>query len=191
LSGCGVSARQLSGREQEALRAKSASIVLFRFAATSGGKPVNVFDGVSFPDIYITGGFTILAENIDTGDQVKIVRPHAPTAESAEAGWVYLLLERGRYHVRLHPGSPVSPVSGRYVVRVPAAGAVIYAGSLPITCSEGPGGLGRIFSDWRRRGPRCLSPGMVRDESEAAAEIARHSFAQYGPLATILMEYPR
>src|SRR5262249_59564296 len=74
-SGCSVSASQLNGAEQKALTAKNASVVLLRFAATIGGKPVNVFDGVSFPDIYLAGGFTILAENIDTGDQVKIVQP--------------------------------------------------------------------------------------------------------------------
>jgi len=186
-----VSVSHLTGAEQESLTAKNASIVLLRFAATYAGKPINVFDKVSFPDIYIAGGFSILAENIDTGDQVKVVRPSAPTAESAEAGWVYLLLERGRYHLRVHPGSPLNPVSGRFVLNVPAGGTVIYAGSLPITCDEVPGTLKTIFSGSQMWGARCSSPLMVTDESELAAEIAQHSFVQYGPLATILMLGPQ
>jgi len=73
---------------------------------------------------------------------------------------------------------------------VHAGGAVTYAGSLPIMCSKVPGSLELLF-DARRSGPRCSPPAMGADESELAAKIAQRSFAQYGPLQTVLMRWPQ
>lgn len=187
LTACGFPVGPLRSGEQEVVTMKQSSIVLLRLVATHDGKPMeflNKWNSMKSWSVYMMTSFVVLVENIDTGDQVKEIR--APTPEAEKEGWVYLLLEPGRYYLRVQPWHN-DPVSGRFFLSVPVAGTVVYAGSLPITCA-GP------ITFWimtnQRRSPQCSPPVTVADESGSAAQIAKASFAQYD-LATILMQGPK
>lgn len=182
LTACGASVGPLRGGEQELVVMKKASVVLLRLIATRDGKPMDFLGKLKGTILdELLGEFVILAEDINTGDQLKVARPRAPTPQAAKEGWVYLVLEPGRYYLRVKPW-PVSPVSGRFFLSVPAAGTVVYAGSLPFTCSH-TGFLATMLE--------CWPPVSVADESELAAHIAQTSFTQYGPFATILLQGPK
>jgi len=128
--------------------------------------------------------FVVLVENIDSGDQVSTIR--SPTPEAEKEGWVYLLLEPGRYYLRMQPWRN-NRISGRFFLSVPVAGTVVYAGSLPIRCAS-------VVTLWimsnERVSPQCLPTDTVEDESKSAGQIATASFAQY-EFATILMREPK
>lgn len=171
LAGCLVSVGPPRSGDQELLTTKKAAVVLSRFVAIADGRPIEFLDGSGSPAI------SLHVANIDTGDQFREVR--APTPEAKKDGWVYLVLAPGRYYLRVRLDGIVS---GRYFVRVPAAGTVVYAGSLPVTCNSAK----RTSQSFL-----CRLDGTVADESESAARIARASFAQYGPLVTTLMQGPR
>jgi hypothetical protein len=176
----------LRADEQEVVARKKASVVLLRLVATHEGDPVNFLGKLDILSVRIFGGFVILVENINTGDQLKVAQPRAPTPQAAKEGWVYLVLEPGRYYLRVKPWLE-SPTSGRFFLSVPAAGTVVYAGSLPFTCSN----TGCVLCRPATTMPRCSPPEAVVDERESAAQISEASFAQHGPFATILMQEAR
>ena len=188
LTACGLPVGPLKGGEQEVVTMKQSSIVLLRLVAMHDGKPMELLSKWnsmwSWP-VRLMTNFVVLVENIDTGEQVREIR--TPTHEAEKEGWVYLLLEPGRYYLRVQPWIN-DPVSGHFFLSVPVAGTVVYAGSLPITCA-GPvtWWIMTHEQDWS---PKCMPPGTVEDESESAAQIAKASFAQYD-LATILMQGPK
>ncbi len=186
LTACGIPVGSLRNGEQEVVTMKQSSIVLLRLAATYDGKPMeylNKWNSMFSWAVQLMTDFIVLVENIDTGDQVRAIR--TPTAEAEKEGWVYLLLEPGRYYLRVQPWRN-DPVSGRFFLSVPVAGTVVYAGSLPITCASP---ITWWIMTHERVSPNCVSPVTVEDESESAAQIAKASFAQY-ELATILMQKP-
>jgi hypothetical protein len=187
LTACGLPVGPLRGGEQEVVTMKKSSIVLLRLVATHDGKPMeflNKWNSMWSWPVRLMTNFVVLVESIDTGDQVREIR--APTPEAEKEGWVYLLLEPGRYYLRVQPWRN-DPVSGRFFLSVPVAGTVVYAGSLPITCA---GPITIWIMTHERVSPQCSPPVTVEDESESAAQIAKASFAQYD-LATILMQGPK
>lgn len=175
LVGCGVSVGPLRSGDQERIAAKRGSIVVLRLLATADGAPVELLP-------HLPGSAILVADNIDTGDQVRDVR--SPTDQSRQEGWIYLVLEPGRYQMRVRLAG--GRISWRWFVRVPTPGTVLYVGTLPVSClpksrdSAAPHFLGRCWS----------IDGPVSDESERAAEISQLSFAQYGPPVTVLMQRP-
>ena len=187
LTACGMPVGPLGGSEEEVVAMKQSSIVLLRLVATHDGKPMeylNKWNSMFSWAVQLMTDFIVLVENIDTGDQVRAIR--TPTPEAEKEGWVYLLLEPGRYYLRVQPWRN-DPISGRFFLSVPGAGTVVYAGSLPITCA-GPVTWFNMYSE--RSSPKCVPPVSVEDESESAAQIAKGSFAQY-EVATILMQRPK
>jgi len=187
LTACEIPVGPLRGGEQEVVTMKKSSIVLLRLVATNDGKPMeylNKWNSMWSWPVRLSTHFVVLVENIDTGEQVREIR--TPTHEAEKEGWVYLLLEPGRYYLRVQPWRN-DPVSGRFFLSVPVAGTVVYAGSLPITCA-GPITIWIMTNE--RVSPQCSPPVTVEDESESAAQIAKASFAQYD-LATILMQRPK
>ena len=187
LTACGLPVGPLRGSEQEDITIKKSSIILLRLAATHDGKPMELLNKWSSPfawSVRLMTNFIVLVENIDTGDQVSAIR--APTPEAEKEGWVYLLLEPGRYYVRMQPWRN-DRISGRFVLSVPVAGPVVYAGSLPIRCAS-PVTLSIMIHE--RVSPHCSPTDTVEDERGSAAQIAKASFAQY-EFATILMQEPK
>ncbi len=186
LTGCGLPVGPLRETEQEVVTMKQSSIVLLRLVATHDGQPIEYltkWNSALSWSIRLMTNFLVLVENIDTGDQMKAIR--TPTPEAEKEGWVYLMLEPGRYYLRVQPWIN-NPVSGRFFLSVPVAGTVVYAGSLPIRCA---GPVTWIHMTNERRSLDCMPPITVEDESASAAQIAQGSFTQY-ELATILMQKP-
>jgi len=162
LTACGVSTELPKESAQEA--------VLLRLVATrTDGTPIDLFG--LFGRV---GDFLVLAENIDTGEQMYFSESGLPP-EAAREGWMFLFLATGRYEVIVKP-APDRPASRRFFLAVPAARAVIYGGSLTFTCESG----------WWK-GSRCRPPSEVTDESELAAKIANTMPQEYGPLVTSLL----
>jgi hypothetical protein len=182
LTSCSLQAGPLVVDEQKAVAMRTASIVLFRLVATDNGNPVDLDAHVYSPVFRLF----LFVENIDTGDRIMGDRARAPTAEARKEGWFYLVLEPGRYYLRVAELHTTSPVlirdHARFSLSVPAATPVLYAGSLPLTCTESRGIHHFLW---------CARPLTVTDESGSATQIAQASFAQYGPLATILMKGPQ
>ena len=165
--------------DQELLLRKKASIVLLRFVTTADGQPMRF---TKFPGVLI-----LHVVNIDTGDHLRELR--APTPEAKEEGWIYEVLSPSRYYFTIEMsafGKNPTSISTRFFVRVPAAVLVVYAGSLPITCSGVKGGwISAATASF------CGLDGTVIDETQAAIRVAQTAFAQYGPLATILLKRPQ
>lgn len=187
LTACGIPSGQLKPTEQEVVTKKHSSIVLLRLVATHDGKPMeylNKWNSMWSWSVQVMTNFVVLAENIDSGNHIQAIR--TLTLEAEKEGWVYLVLEPGRYYLRVQPWR-TDPVSGRFFLHVPVAGTVVYAGSLPITCT-------RPITWWimthERVSPGCLPPRNVEDESEFAARIAKASFERFG-FTTNLMQRPK
>lgn len=187
LTACGIPSGQLKPTEQELVAKKQSSIVLLRLVAIHDGQPMeylNKWNSMWAWPVRLMTHFVVLVENIDTGDQVQAIR--TPTPEAEKEGWVYLVLEPGRYYLRVQPWRN-DPVSGHFFLHVPVAGTVVYAGSLPFTCASPV--TGWIMTN-DRTSPGCVRPRTVNDESEFAARIAKASFEQFG-FTTILMQRPK
>ena len=176
LTGCGVSVGGLRGGEEGTVVANRGSIVLLRLLTA-----VDFLGNLQF------GTVVLRVESIETGEQTTVIRPRSPTPEAAQQGWVYLVLAPGRYYVRTQTRN-LGPLSGRFLLSVPPGRAMIYAGSLPIACRERT--AHQVFVEMTTA-PICSLPAAVTDESELAVKVSQASFAQYGPLATILMKGPQ
>jgi hypothetical protein len=135
LTSCGVSVGAPEDAERQALATKKASVVLLRLLATHDGQPVNFLGNVDVLNVLTSGGYILLVENVETGDQIKLARPRTPSAEAERDGWIYLVLGPGRYHVIVRPW-PLGEISRPFLLSVPSTPAVVYAGSLPIACGK-------------------------------------------------------
>lgn len=175
--------------EAKTVAGKKGVVVLLRFAATTGtGDPVDLLGGIDVLDIALFQEFFLLVEDIDTGEQRKVIRPRSLTRDAAREGWVYLVLAPGRYFLRMQPYVH-APISGRFVLRVPPDHAVIYVGSLPLTCRE-RGWFERVFGGPSTGTVECSVPTAVVDESQVAIELGLHVLSNYPQPATVLMTAP-
>jgi hypothetical protein len=153
---------------------------------------VDFLGGVDVLNVRTSGGYIVLVENLATGDQLKLARPPSPSVEAEREGWIYLLLEPGRYHVVVKPW-PLGLISRPFLLSVPSTPALVYAGSLPIDCGEpglhhGPNLTGSSLpAGLLTTMPTCLPPDEVADEQDAVRRLVQTSFADYGPLTTNLM----
>lgn len=112
----------------------------------------------------------------------------APSVESRENGWRYLVLPAGSYRVFIGTSTagsglrPTVDAPGRYLsfwLNVPRGRPLLYAGSIELGCSTAWEG------DFRRACPDVA----VADETDSARAIAGGAFAGFGPLATAFVEY--
>ena len=188
LGGCGASLGGLRSGEAATFAEQKAIVVLLRLIArTATGDPVDLLGGVDSLSLAGYGQFFILVEDIDTGVQTKVTRPRSLTQEAARQGWVHLVLAPGRYFLRIQTHLH-GPVSGRFTLRVPRGHAVIYAGSLPLTCRK----KGWFEAAFSKQGvtPECSVPAAVVDESQLAVEFGGRALSTHPQPVTVLMTVP-
>lgn len=189
LVGCaGVSVRQPTTEENEAISKREKSIVLMRFNVSVDGRQIPGQLGAEARD-----AFRLFAANIETGEQTRPMnRPLTPSPEAREKGWAYFLLAPGTYYLLVaqssrHPGIGArgllsgirSEGQNGFRVEVPAGRSLVYAGSFHLSCRA-------MWKSGDQPSGNCWSKVDVRNETESAASLARELFRPYRPLVTRL-----
>ena len=166
----------LSSKERRLIESKKAAIVLLRVPPVPESGDPSPREGREIKDALAV---RIVAIG-ETPDQPAECRGaggrcalKAPSSESRERGWRYVVLPPGSYRLLPHRRLALSGYSFR--LRVPRGPSLLYAGTFNFDCPEA-----------RRPSPFRVCAVTVADESGAAGALARTAFADYGPPSTAL-----
>ena len=164
LSGCMTVGPPSSSAEKSITKGEK-TIVLFRGSAEIGGSQSD---------------FTLQIADMSQAEPLIGVRPAAPSSDSRLEGWRYLILQPGETYF-LRPGVSYSPIEDLWF-HVPSNRQIVYIGTLTTSCKK------RSLFAVPVPYARLCSSLSITDETDAAKEVAKNRFPNYGELSTSLVQ---
>jgi hypothetical protein len=167
------------------------TIVLVRVTAELlDGTPVS-----AFPSNLMADNVNIGLGTFDTGGELELVdSPRSLSVELREKGWIYLILEPGRYYFGIMGPQMTTydiwkkqiKYAQRWRIDIPVDTHVVYIGTLHLYCR----GMTTVFIG--KIAKRCIEIDehrtIIQNETVSAQKLADEYFGDYGSPQTLLIQ---